>query len=201
MIESIIQFWYLWVVLAVLVIALVVVMIKASGVMKKRSERIEQQREFAERFKYLVNKYSQCDASVMESAEASELAEGVTAVLQYKLEKSDNPDDEYKNAEQWKREVYALYYFSEDCKESLSWFFKNNGEPLPSVLLEGLKSIGYDKIYSTVSQMYSMYDENNENVSLDNNRVAQLDEKFIKVFNSDEFFELVKRYIMNNNLS
>ncbi|MBQ8209175.1 MAG: hypothetical protein IJZ35_01135 [Clostridia bacterium] len=198
MIASITQFWYLWLVLVVLVVALVLVMRKASAAMKKRSERIEKEREFAERFKYLVNKYSSLDSALIESSEPSELAEGVTAVLQYKLEKSVNPDEEYKNAEQWKREVYALYYFSEDCQQSLSYFFRNNGEPLPSVVLEGLKSIGYDKIYSTVAQMYSMYDENNENVSLDKNRAEELDVKFRNSYDSKMFFELIKNYIVEN---
>lgn len=198
MIELITKYWYLWLILLVLIVALVIVMRKASAAMKKRNGRIEKEREFAERFKFLVGKYSDLDKSLVEAAQAAELAEGVTAVLQYKLEKSENPDNEYKNAEQWKREVYALYYFSEDCEKSLSYFYKNNGEPLPSVVLEGLKSIGYDKIYSTVAQMYSMYDENNENVSLDRNRVAELDEKFKNIFDRELLFNLVKKYILSS---
>ncbi len=198
MIESITQFWYLWLALLVLVIALVIVMRKASAAMKKRSERIEQQQETVKRFKYLVDKYSSFDSSVAESADASELAEGLTAVLQYKLEKSDTPDENFNNADQWKREVYALYYFSEDCKQSLSYFFKNNGEPLTSVLLKGLKSIGYDSIYPVVLQMYSMYDDNNENVSFDKNRVAELDKEFSNIYNENELFNLIKNYILTN---
>lgn len=198
MIESITRYWYLWLALAALVVALVIVMRKASAAMKKRNETMRQQAEFAERFKLLVEKYSALDETLADASDDAELAEGITAALQYKLEKSDNPDEEYKNADLWKREVYALYYFSEDCKQSLSYFFKNNGEPLPSVLREGLKSIGYDKIYSTVAQMYSMYDENNESVSLDKNRVAELDKKFMENYNESEFFNLVKKYVLNN---
>ena len=198
MIESITQFWYLWLALLVLVVVLIFVMRKASAAMKKRSERIEQQQETVKRFKFLVDKYSALDSAVVESAEASELAEGVTAVLQYKLEKSDYPDEDFNSADQWKRKVYALYYFCEDCRQSLSYFFKNNGEPLTSVLIEGLKSIGYDKIYPTVAQMYSMYDENNENVSLDKNRVAELDKEFSNIYNENELFNLIKNYILTN---
>lgn len=198
MIESITQYWYMWLVLVVLIVVLIVVMRKASKAMKKRSETMKKQEEFAKRFKTLVEKYSSLDLQTAEKSDAAELAEGVTAVLQYQLEKSGNPDEEYKNAQQWKREVYALYYFTEDCQQSLSYFFKNNGEPLPSAALSGLKAIGADKLYSTAAQMHSMYDENNESVSLDKNRAAELNKKFSDIYNPDKFFELIKKYIINN---
>lgn len=196
MIESLTEYWYMWLVLAVLIVIFVVVAGKASKAVKKRSAAMKQQQEFAERFKFLVEKYKSLALSAALEADASELAEGVTAVLQYSLEKSENPDEEYKNALQWKREVYALYYFAEDCRQSLSYFFKNNGEPLPSVLIGALKSIGADNIYSMTAQMYSMYDENNENVSIDKNRIEQLNKKFKDTYNETEFFELVKKYVL-----
>lgn len=192
------EYWYLWLVLAVLVVALVFVMIKASSAMKKRNEKIEKERELAERFKLLVKKYSALDAALIENSDPAELTEGVATALQYELEKSANPDEEFKSAEQWKREVYALWYFSEDCEESLSYFFKINGEPLPSVLVDGIKSIGYDKIYSIVAQMYSMYDENNESVSIDKLKISGLDEKFKNVFDKEIFFSCIKNYISDN---
>ncbi len=196
MIESLTQYWYMWLVLVVLVIVFVIVAGKASKAVKKRNAVMKQQEEFAKRFKFLVNKYKSIDFSIAQESDAAELAEGVTAVLQYSLEKSDNPDDEYKNALLWKREVYALYYFAEDCRQSLSYFFKNNGEPLPSVLISALKSIGAENIYSVTAQMYSMYDENNENVSIDKNRIELLNKKFSDAYNEAEFFELVKKYII-----
>lgn len=198
MIESIKEYWYLWLILVALVGVLIFVMNKASKAAKKRSEMMKQQRENMERFRAIYYKYKNLDKDLAESADARELAEGVTTVLQYSLEKSQNPDYEYKNAAQWKREVYALFYFDEDCQESLSFFFKNNSEPLPSVAVNGLKSIGADKIYSIVAQMYAMYDDNNESVSLDKEKVADLDEKFTGIFDREEYFELVRNYILNN---
>lgn len=198
MIDSIKEYWYMWLVLAVLVAVLVLVIRRASKTAKKRSEIMKQQRENMERFKYLNDKYKNLDKELAEAADAKELAEGVTTVLQYRLEKSQNPDEEFKNAEQWKREVYALYYFDEDCQTSLSFFFKNNGEPLPSVAVKGLKSIGVDKIYPTVAQMYSMYDENNESVSLDKSKVEELDKKFTEIFDREAYFELIRKYIIHN---
>ena len=198
MIDSIREYWYMWLVLLVLIIVLIFVMIKASKAVKKRNEIMKQQREDMERFKFLNDKYVNLTKEIAETADAKELAEGVTAVLHKQLEKSGNPDEEYKNARQWKREVYALFYFDEDCETSLSFFFKNNAEPLPSVLMQGLKSIGADKIYSLCAQMYAMYDDKNESVSLDNEKVKELDKKFSEVFDRTNYFELIRKYIINN---
>ncbi len=198
MIDSIKEFWYMWLVLAVLLVVLVIVIRKASKAAKKRNEIMKKQRENMERFKFVTEKYKELDKELAENADAKELAEGVAMVLQYRLEKSGNPDAEYANAEQWKREVYALYFFDEDCQTSLSFFFKNNGEPLPSVAVKGLKSIGADKIYSTVAQMYSMYDDKNESVSLDKAKVEELDKKFSDIYDREAYFELVRKYIIDN---
>lgn len=199
MIESIKEYWYLWLVLAGLIAVLVFVLRKASAAAKKKSEVLEKQRQEFERFRSFYERYKNLDKVLAENSDAKELAEGVTAVLQYNLEKSDNPDAEYKNAEQWKREVYALFYFDEDVtKEGLSFFFRHNDEPLPSVVISGIKSIGADNIYQTVAQMYSMYDENNESVSLDKTRVLALDEHFKSIYRSDDVFVLVKKYIEEN---
>ena len=119
--------------------------------------------------------------------------------LQHQVEKSGDPDAEYENAEKWRREVYALFYFDEDVTaESLSFFFRNNGGPLPKEAINGIASIGYDKIKSVAGQMYAMCDDKNESVSFDKERIAELDEKFRNIYNRDEFFNLIKEYITAN---
>lgn len=198
MIDSIKDYWYLWLVLVVLIAVLVIVFQKAMKSAKKKSEIAECQRKQMEKFKSFYEKYKNLDKTLAEKSDSIELAEGVTIVLQYQLEKSVNPDEEYKNAENWRREVYALFYFDEDCKISLSFFFKNNCEPLPSVLMQGLKNIGMDKLYNIASQMYAMYDDNNECVSFDKNKIEELDKKFSEVYVREDYFAVVKNYIISN---
>lgn len=198
MLESLTQFWYMWLVLLVLIIVTVFVSIKASKAVKRKNEITEKQNEKLKRYSDLVEKYESLTAEKAESADAKELAEGVMCVLQRKIEKSENPDAEYENAEKWRREVYALFYFDEDVTaESLSFFFRHNGGPLPEAAVNGIASIGYDKIQSVVGQMYAMCDDKNENVSFDKDRIAELDEKFRNIYNSEEFFEKVRLYILN----
>lgn len=197
MLESITQFWYMWVVLLVLIVVTVFVCIKASKAVKRKNEIMEKQHEQLKRYSEMIEKYTPLTPEKVKNADAKELCEGVMCVLQHQVEKSENPDAEYDNAEKWRREVYALYYFDEDVTTSLSFFFKNNGGPLPGVAVEGLASIGAEKIHSLAASMFSMYDDKNENVSLDMNRVNELDEKFVNAYNSEEFFEKVKLYILN----
>lgn len=198
MLESITQFWYMWVVLVVLIVITVFVALKASKAVKKKNEILAQQHEQLKRYSMIIEKYTDLTKEKVDSSDAKELCEGVMCVLQHQVEKSENPDEVYENAEKWRREVYALFYFDEDVTTScLSFFFRNNGGPLPKEAVNGIESIGYDKIQSVVGQMYAMCDDKNENVSFDKDRIAELDEKFRNLYNSDEFFEKTKLYIMN----
>lgn len=199
MLESIKDFWYLWLIVLILIVIIIPVCIKVSRSVQKRSEANEKIKKEFERIKMLKEKYKVVDKDKAQTADAKELCGGIAAVLQYELEKSQIPDDDFANAEKWRREVYALYWFDEDVTaESLSFFFRNNGGPLPSVAVNGLKSIGADKIYSTVAQMYSMYDDKNESVSLDKAKVEELDKKFSDIYDREAYFELVRKYIIDN---
>ena len=199
MLDSFRDYWYIWLIFAVLVVVLIVVASKASKAVGKKNEIIAKQHEQLKRYSELIEKYKSVDKALAENADARELTEGVMCALQHQVEKSGNPDAEYDSAEKWRREVYALFYFDEDVTaESLSFFFRNNGGPLPKEAVNGIESIGYDKIKSVVGQMYAMCDDKNENVSFDKDRIAELDEKFRNLYDSNEFFEKIKLYIVNS---
>lgn len=199
MLESIKEFWYLWVVFLVLLVIFIFVARMASKAVKKKNEIIAKQHEQLKRYSDMIQNYTELTAEKVQSASAKDLAEGVMCVLQHQVEKSGDPDAEYENAEKWRREVYALFYFDEDVTETcLSDFFRFNGGPLPKAAVDGIESIGYDKIKSVAGQMYAMCDDKNESVSFDKERIAELDEKFRNIYNRDEFFNLIKEYITAN---
>ena len=199
MLDSFRDYWYIWLIFAVLVVVLIVVASKASKAVSKKNEIIAKQHEQLKRYSELIEKYSSVDKALAENADARELAEGVMCALQHQVEKSGNPDAEYESAEKWRREVYALFYFDEDVTaESLSFFFRNNGGPLPREAINALGSIGYAKVHNLALQMFAMCDDKNESVSFDKERIAELDEKFKECYNSDELFTLTKNYIIAN---
>lgn len=198
MIASLRDYWYMWLVLLLLIVVAVWAAGKASKAVRKRNEIMRRQEQDWKRQKFLVEKYAELTETTAAEADPAELAEGVTAVLQSELDRAENPDEAFRNAPTWQKNVYALYYFDEDCRDSLSFFCRHNEEPLPSAALQGLEAIGDKKLYATVSAMYAMYDEKNEGVSLDRERVSELDAKFTKIFNRDRFFAAIKAYIMES---
>ena len=199
MLESLRDFWYIWVVFVILIAILIFAISKAAKAVKKKNEVLAKQHEVLKRYSEMIEKYTTLTPEKVQNADAKELCEGVMCVLQHQVEKSENPDAQYENAEKWRREVYALFYFDEDVNaDRLSFFFRNNGGPLPKEAVNGIESIGYDKIKSVVGQMYAMCDDKNENVSFDKNRIAELDEKFRNLYDRDEFFSLIKNYISQN---
>lgn len=199
MLESLRDFWYIWVVFVILIAILIFAISKAAKAVKKKNEVLAKQHEVLKRYSEMIENYTNLTPEKVQNADAKELCEGVMCVLQHQVEKSENPDAQYENAEKWRREVYALFYFDEDVNaDRLSFFFRNNGGPLPKEAVNGIESIGYDKIKSVVGQMYAMCDDKNENVSFDKNRIAELDEKFRNLYDRDEFFSLIKNYISQN---
>ncbi len=198
LIQNITEYWYLWIALVVLIPVLIFAMIKASKAAKKRNEIIRKQEEEFQRIKDLAKKYGDISKEKAIVADAKELAEGITAVLQFQLEKSENPDELFENSEAWQKTVYSLFYFDEDVKTSLSFFFKHNGGPVPKIAVEGISLIDYGEINSYVREMFAMYDDNNEAASLDMNRVEVLDEKFNAHYSNEEFFAKVKVFIINS---
>ena len=198
MIESLTQYWYLYVVLLALIVLTIFVGKKASKAARNHNEEVRKYEETMQRYKFLKEKYSDISKDDAEKAPSDELCEGVTALIQIKLEKAEKPEEKFKEMHQWEREVYSLYYFAEDCKTALSFFFKNNAQPLPESALSGLKAVGESKLYALATAMNAMYDDNNDSVSLDMNRVNELDEKFKSVFDKKQYFENIKTYILKN---
>ncbi len=198
MIESMRDYWYMWLILLVLIVITVFAIKKASAAVKKHNATIRQQEAELERYKFLLDKYTDITGTVAAECDAAELTEGITAVLQRQIEKAVHLNEEFDNAEEWRKTVYSLYYFAEDCETSLSFFFKNNGDPIPALAVKGVGEINENKISSCVALQYSMFDDNNENVSLDQNRVSELDEKFRERYDKNQFFESLKAYIVKN---
>ena len=96
-----------------------------------------------------------------------------------------------------KKFVYTLEYFDEDAKKGLSAFFKNNGEPLISMVPDALNAIGAGKYVEHYATLLPMYDPDSE-VSIDYSVIGKVDEEFASIYNSDELLRLAAKYILKN---
>lgn len=189
------EYWYLWLLFLALCVLTGVVLKKASGAVG--AHHAETQKIYAEieRLKTLKETYRNADDQLLADAPAEEALCGLQAVLQSRIERVADANACFCEWNAAKQAVYTLPLFLEDAEKSLSEFFKRNGEPLLSALQPALAAVGETAVLPTVSEMYSMYDENNETVSLDAGRVQSLDTDFRQAFDRDAFLERTKGYL------
>ena len=117
--------------------------------------------------------------------------------IQVMLEKATDMTESFNALPLEKKFAYALEYFDEDAKKSLSTFFKNNGEPLISIVPDALNAVGSGKYIEHYATLLPMYDPDSE-VSIDYNIIGKADEEFASLYDSDELLRLSAKYILKN---
>lgn len=189
--------WYYWVILLVAIIIAIFAWSKALKSGKERRERLKKEAAIWKRDYELRENFTVLTEEKLNSTEETELLHGVAMNIQASLEKATDMTELFNTLPQEKKFVYALEYFDEDAKKSLSTFFKNNGEPLISVVPDALNAIGEGKYVEHYGRLLPMYDPDSE-VSIDYDIIARVDEEFSSVYNSDELLRLSAKYILKN---
>lgn len=189
--------WYYWVILLVAIIIAIFAWIKALKSGKERRERLKKEAAVWKRDYELREKFTVLTEEKLNSTEETELLHGVAMNIQAMLEKSTDMTESFNSLPNEKKYIYALEYFDEDAKKALSTFFKNNGEPLISVVPDALNAIGEGKYVEHYGRLLPMYDPDSE-VSIDYDIIARVDEEFSSVYNSDELLRLSAKYILKN---
>ena len=189
------EYWYLWLLFVVLCVAAAFVLKKASAALQQHNSDTKQMYAEIERLKSLKEKYKNADEQQIAAAPAEEALAGMCAVLQAKVERAENANACFRAFSVPQKTVFTLQFFLEDCEEKLSAFFKNNGEPLTGALPAALSEIGETALSALANEMYAMYDENNEETSLNPTEVFRLDGAFSEIFVRDSVLEHTKAYI------
>ncbi len=189
--------WYYWVILLVAIIIAIFAWSKALKSGKERKERLKKEAAIWKRDYELREKFTILTEEKLNSTEETELLHGVAMNIQVMLEKSNDMTESFNELPQEKKFVYALEYFDEDAKKGLSLFFKNNGEPLISIVPDALNAIGAGKYVEAYGTLLPMYDPDSE-VSIDYSVIGKVDEKFSSLYNSDELLRLSAKYILRN---
>lgn len=189
--------WYYWVILLVAIILAIILWIKALKSGKERRERLKKEAAIWKRDYELREKFTVFTEEKLNSTEETELLHGVAMNIQVMLEKSTDMTESFNALPLEKKHIYALEYFDEDAKKGLSTFFKNNGEPLISVVPDALNAIGAGKYVGAYGALLPMYDPDSE-VSIDYSVIGKVDEEFSSLYNSDELLRLSAKYILKN---
>jgi hypothetical protein len=192
------EYWYLWLILAALIIVTAAVVFFAARAASAHSKETKKLFEELEHLKQLKNKYKNLTQQTAEEAEPFELLEGINAVMQAEIEKSENPEQTFAAFNNTQKNLYTLLYFLEDSQQNLSFFFKNNGSELREQILPALSALNEPELLTVVKSVYDMFDENNEESSLDNSELEKADKQFLTLFNKDKLLSEIKHYIINN---
>ena len=189
--------WYYWVILLAAVIIAIFAWSKALKSGKARREKLKKEAAIWKRDYELREKFTILTEEKLNSTEETELLHGVAMNIQVELEKATDMTESFNSLPNEKKFVYALEYFDEDAKKTLSTFFKNNGEPLISMVPNALNSIGAGKYVENYATLLPMYDPDSE-VSIDYSVIGKVDEEFASIYNSDELLRLAAKYILKN---
>ena len=194
------EYLYLGAAIAAALILLVFVSRKASRAAAKRRAIMNAQIEELKKENRLREKYKALTRELLEAAEMPELLEGLTSNIQTRLENAEDMRKAFETLPLSEQYIYALNYFIADSRESLSEFFKKNGEPLISLAPEALDEIG-SGLGDAVREMLAMYDESNEEVSYDKALVEKINAEFAVSLDPDKIYNQIKKYILSQEFS
>lgn len=189
--------WYYWAILLVAIIIAIFAWVKALKAGKERRERLKKEAAIWKRDYELREKFTVLTEEKINSTEETELLHGVAMNIQAMLEKSTDMTESFNALPNEKKYIYVLEYFDEDAKKALSTFFKNNGEPLISVVPDALNAIGENKYVEHYGKLLPMYDPDSE-VSIDYGIISKVDEEFSSLYDSDKLCRSSAKYILKN---
>ncbi len=196
--DAIIEYKYLSLAFIVISVLTVFVCIKAYKASKKHNEERD---KIISQLKY-ENKtrveFSNLTKELIISAEPKKLFDGVALNIQARLEKESDMNAAFEKLPQPQKYIYAMYYVSVDGAEKLSEFFKRNGKPLTTTAADAVALILGCKASELYNDEYAAFDEDNEDVSLLPDVIAEQDAKFAQIGNGIELYKPAADYIRQN---
>lgn len=125
---------------------------------------------------------------------------GMCANVQMKIEKAENINAEFAALSDVKRNTYCLGYVFEDSQSKLSEFFRSNGEPLLSAAKNAVHEVIGGDFAKFFDKEFSMLDDNNEDVSVDDEILKDYDAEFTAFMaeNKEKVYKKTADYIRAN---
>ncbi len=192
------EYWYLWLILAGLVIITAIVIVFAGRSVSAHNEQTKEIMARLERLKEMKDKYKDLTPEKVENAEAEELFEGVNAVLQAKIEKADDGDKAFSEFNDEQKIIYTLNCFIPEVSDGLSMFFNEYTSEITDIIVPALTRVGADDLLPLVKSEYEMYDDRNEAVSFDKVTKEKADSNFADIYSKEKLLEEIKEFIKNN---
>lgn len=190
--------WYWAVIIVVLIIAAVIMWIKAIAASQKNREVREAEMARLEKEKALRNEFKTIDEDTFITEDNEKLLYGIAANIQMYLEKQTDMNAAFESLPVEKKYVYALNYVFEDGKDSqLSQFFRANGQPLTGEAKKAVEAVIGGKFSEIFTSLYSMIDDDCEDASYDSEKITECDKEYEEIMTAHkaEIFSKIADYI------
>ena len=180
------EFWPLFIVLFVLLIALFFMFKKASKTLQKAKAEKEKLIKKLDHMKLIRETYSDLSEEKILSDDGKNLLEGVTDNIQLRLEKSSDMNESFFSLKEEEKLCYAYFFFLDESKVAPSEFFKQYSKPLTPYALQACEKLLEKDAFILVKEMYDTYDEDNETKSVIPETVKELDDKIKALIDIEE---------------
>ena len=171
------EFWPLFIVLFVLLVALFFMFRKASKTLQKAKAEKEKLVKKLDHMKLIRETYSELSEEKILADDGENLLEGVTDNIQVRLENSDDMNTAFFDLEEEEKTVYAYFFFLDESQVKPSEFFKQYSKPLTPYAMQACEIFLEKETLELVNEMYNSYDEDNESESVIPEKIDSLDEK------------------------
>lgn len=192
------KYWYLWALVIILVPVTAYVCYRAALAARQAREAREKTIEQLNEAKSLKDEFSGISHEALEKADNGRTLAGMALLVDLKLRKEIKPKDAFERLpEQWQN-AYVLNCILEDCEGTVSSFFKRNTPPVSTLAQRALAAAGFDELAEIFGLIYPMFDDDNEDVSVDSEKIKAADEKFGRLFEKNSYISAAAGYIKAN---
>ncbi len=180
------DFWFLFVLLIIAIVAFLFVFSKASKSLARTRAEKERLIKKLDRMKKIREKYADLTEEKIFTDESDDLLDGVTDNIQQRLEKNEDMATAFDTLNEEEKLAYAFFYFLDETEKNASEFFKAYTRPLTPYALKACEKFCDKELYLLIKKEYDAYDEDNEAVSVVKTEIDLLDEKIKQLLVENE---------------
>ena len=166
------EYWYLTLIfVGVCIVAAVIFHFAGKSYKAYRTAYRNQEAEI-KRLTALKERFMPLSEKAILESDSAETPEGVALCYQLFLQKKEDMEKEFSLLAKEKRYIYILDVFVQD--KTVGEFFRENGDILRQEITACFELIGMDKFAGKIENIRKMFDKNNEDVSLDEKAINEL---------------------------
>lgn len=189
---------YLVIILATLFILTLWVCYKADLARKRTSNENKRIIKKLAEENRLRNDFAILTPRLINEADNERLVRGIGINLFKSMENQPDLVAAFNELTQEQKEVYALYFLAEDGSERLSRFFEVNGQPLTGAAKQAVNKMFSGRFAEIFMKEYMAFDGEDENTSFVPSEIRALNDEFVSVLASTDFFGIIAGYIRAN---